>query len=300
MFKSNNLTAAFIAVASVMSTNSFGAEAAPLEVPLWPSGQMVQQEQPEKVIEKSKDPAKPNRSVFNVSIPTLTVYLPSSTNASMPAVVICPGGAYGGLAFDIEGCDVARWLNTIGIAGVVLKYRVPMATGDGKHRLPLQDAQRALSIVRARATDWRLDPKRIGVMGFSAGGHLAVNACNNHENRAYDAVDAVDQVSCRPDFAMLIYPAYLAPKSPGPALYPEITVTTNTPPTFLIHAEDDPISVENSLFYYLALKNANVPAQMILFPKGGHGYGLGIRGGLVATWPQRCREWLRDGGTICE
>lgn len=300
MLKNNMLTAAFFAIASVISLNGLCTVPPRLELPLWPDGLMVQQEQPEKVNEKSKDPAKPNRSVFNVSIPTLTVYLPASTNVPVPAVVICPGGAYGGLAFDVEGCDVARWLNSIGVAGVVLKYRVPMAKGDGKHRLPLQDAQRALSIVRSRASEWNLDAKRIGVMGFSAGGHLAVNACNKHENRAYEVGDAVDQISCRPDFAMLIYPAYLAPKSPGPALYPEITVTTNTPPTFLIHAEDDPISVENSLFYYLALKNANVPAQMILFPKGGHGYGLGIRGGPVSTWPQRCREWLRDGGTIRE
>lgn len=291
-------TVTFITLANLLNANGFGVESAPLELPLWPAGLMVQLEQPEKVIEKSKDPSKPTRSIFNVSIPTLTVYLPASTNASIPAVVICPGGAYGGLAFDIEGCDVAHWLNTIGVAGLVLKYRVPMTKGDGKHRLPLQDAQRALSIARSRATAWHLDPKRIGVMGFSAGGHLAVNACNNHDNRAYDVVDAADQFSCRPDFAILIYPAYLAPKSPEPTLYPEITVTTNTPPTFLIHAEDDPISVENSLFYYLALKKANVPAQMIIFPTGGHGYGLGIRGGPVATWPRRCREWLKAEGIL--
>ena len=276
------------------------ATAAPMEVPLWPDGKMIPLEQPEKVIEKSKDPAKQDRRIFNVSIPTITVYLPAAATSPVPAVVICPGGAYGGLAIDIEGHDVARWLNTSGVAGVVLKYRVPMAKDDGKHRLPLQDAQRALSIVRSRAAEWNIDPQRIGVMGFSAGGHLAVNACNNHECRAYDVVDAVDQAGCRPDFAILIYPAYLAPKSPGPDLYPEIKVSTNTPPTFLIHAEDDPISVENSLFYYLALKNANVPAQMTIFPKGGHGYGLGIRGGPVATWPQRCREWLMDRGIISE
>jgi acetyl esterase/lipase/lysophospholipase L1-like esterase len=272
----------------------------PQEIPLWPEGRMTSLSEPEKVIEKSKDPVKQDRRIFNVSIPTITLYRPASTstNAPVPAVVICPGGAYGGLAFDIEGSDVARWLNSLGIAGVVLKYRVPMAKDDGKHRLPLQDAQRALSLVRSRAAEWNLDPQRIGVMGFSAGGHLAVNACNHHECRAYDAFDAVDQASCRPDFAVLVYPAYLAPKSPGPDLYPEIKVTSNTPPTFLVHAEDDPISVENSLFYYLALKKANVPAQMVLYAKGGHGYGLGIGRGPVAGWPQACRLWMEDQGIV--
>jgi acetyl esterase/lipase len=272
----------------------------PQEIPLWPEGRMTSLSEPEKVIEKSKDPVKQDRRIFNVSIPTITLYRPASTstNAPVPAVVICPGGAYGGLAFDIEGSDVARWLNSLGIAGVVLKYRVPMAKDDGKHRLPLQDAQRALSLVRSRAAEWNLDPQRIGVMGFSAGGHLAVNACNHHECRAYDAFDAVDQASCRPDFAILVYPAYLALKSPGPDLYPEIKVTSNTPPTFLVHAEDDPISVENSLFYYLALKEANVPAQMVLYAKGGHGYGLGVRGGPVAGWPNACRLWMEDQGIV--
>lgn len=277
----------------------FGASATPPELPLWPEGQMVPLAKPEEIHTNAGGAfGKAWHSVFNVSQPTISPYLLPAATSPAPAVVICPGGAYGGLAIDIEGSDVARWLNTVGVAGVVLKYRVPMRKGDGKHRLPLQDVQRAISYVRARAREWNLDPQRIGVLGFSAGGHLAANVSKNNDPRAYDAVDETDRVSCRPDFSVLVYPAYLLLNGKGPELAPELKVTSNAPPTFLVHAEDDPIGAENSLFYSLALKQAKVPAYLVLFPSGGHGYGLGIRGGIVTTWPQHCQAWMRDRGII--
>ena len=303
-FRNNHMKQLFktslIALAGLITySTGFSAERPPLELPLWPEARLTMQAEAEKVIEKSKDPAKHFRSVFNVSVPTITVYLPTSSGGSpAPAVVICPGGAYGGLALDIEGHDVARWLNELGIAGVVLKYRVPMQKGDGRHVLPLQDAQRALGIVRSRAREWSIDPQRIGIMGFSAGGHLAANASNQFDSRAYEPVDAADEASCRPDFSILIYPAYLLQSGTGPDLIPELKVTSNTPPAFLAHAGDDPIRVDNSLFYYLALKNAKVRVQMSLFASGGHGYGLGVRGGPVANWPRHCEAWMRESGII--
>jgi len=267
------------------------AYAAPVELPVWPAGKVPKFDQPEKVTERSKDPAKPNRSITQVSEPTIMVYQPASTGAPAAAVVICPGGGYNGLAIDKEGHAVARWLNELGVAGIVLKYRVPKRPGDEKHLLPLQDAQRALGVVRAHAKEWNLDPQRIGIMGFSAGGHLTANLSNNFEPRAYEPVDDADRLSCRPDFAILIYPAYL---TSGSSLAPELKVTTNTPPSFLVQTEDDKIRVENVLFYYLALKNVKVPAELHVYAAGGHGYGLGVNGGAVATWPQRAETWLHS------
>src|SRR5271157_1679331 len=194
----------------------------------------------------------------NVSIPTLTLYRPPKRKDTEAAVVVCPGGGYNILAMDLEGTEVCQWLNSAGVTAVLLKYRVPARKGLERYAAPLQDAQRALGLVRFHAAEWHIDPKRIGIMGFSAGGHLSAVASTRFEKRAYERVDEADQVSCRPDFTMLVYPAYLIGKE-GPELSPELTVTSNTPPTFLVQAEDDPIDVKNSLFYYLALKKAGVP-----------------------------------------
>ena len=275
--------------ASLSTVSSIAAE--PAEVPLWPAQRIVKLDQPEKTTERSKDPAKPNRSITFVSDPTITFYPAPAADVPPAAVVICPGGGYGGLAIDKEGYAVAAWLNKLGIAGVVLKYRVPRQARDSKHLLPLQDAQRALGYVRFHAKEMNIDPARIGIIGFSAGGHLAANLSNNFAARAYEAVDEADKVSCRPDFAILIYPAYLAA---GDKLSADMKLTSATPPTFLIQAEDDHIGVENCLFYYLALKNNKVPVEMHLFPTGGHGYGLGGNGGAVATWPLICARWLQE------
>jgi acetyl esterase/lipase len=235
--------------------------------------------------------------IGNVSTPTLTLYRPPQDKDTGAAVVVCPGGGYNILAMDLEGSEVCQWLNSAGVNAVLLKYRVPARRGLERYTAPLQDAQRALGLVRYHAATWHIDPKRIGIMGFSAGGHLSAAASTHFEKRTYEPVDEADQASCRPDFVMLIYPAYLI-RQQGPGLAPELTLTSNTPPTFLVQAEDDPIQVENSLFYYLALKQAKVPAELHLFAEGGHGYGLRQSDKAVNAWPKRAVEWMRGLGVL--
>jgi acetyl esterase/lipase len=192
---------------------------------------------------------------------------------------------------------VARWLNTLGVTGVVLKYRVPARQGVPRHLPALQDAQRAMSIVRGKAKDWELDPNRIGMLGFSAGGHLTAAASTNFDKRVYDAVDAADQVPCRPDFAVVIYPGGLLEKGKD-QLAPEIRVSSQAPPTFIVQASDDRVNSDNSVFLYLALKRANVPVEMHLYATGGHGFGLRAGDKPCNTWPQRCAEWLASQGVL--
>lgn len=235
----------------------------------------------------------------NVANPTLTVYAPAPGKNTGVAMLVCPGGGYNILASDLEGTEVCEWLNSIGVTAVLLKYRVPRREGREKHAAPLQDAQRAMGLVRQRAAELGIDPERIGVLGFSAGGHLAAALSNNHTTRTYESIDAADQISCRPDFSVLIYPAYLTVKEKNDAVAPELPVsTTNTPPTFIAMAEDDPIRVETALYYYVALKNAKVPAEMHLYPKGGHGYGLRRTADEVTTWPDRVGDWLKASGWL--
>jgi acetyl esterase/lipase len=236
--------------------------------------------------------------IGNVSVPTITLYRPPAEKDTGTAVVVCPGGGYSILAWDLEGTEVCDWLNSIGVTGVLLKYRVPARKGAERYAAPLQDAQRALGLVREHATEWKLDPKRIGILGFSAGGHLSAAASNNYAERTYPRVDAADDQSCRPDFAILIYPAYLAVKEKGDALAPELVVTAKTPPTFLAQTQDDPVRVQNSLYYYIALTQAKVPAEMHLYPSGGHGYGLRPTEKMVTTWPERAAEWMNSQGLI--
>lgn len=274
------------------------AEPQPLEWPIWPAGYTAALEKPEttNTAHEAKDMLR--HSIFNVSTPTLSLYLPPAVTSPCPAIVICPGGAYGGLAIDVEGHWVAQAVTNWGVAAAVLKYRVPTQRDDPRHRLPLQDLQRALSLLRSRASELNMDPNRLGVMGFSAGGHLAAHASCSFTNRAYAKLDGSDELSCRPDFAVLIYPAYLAKNGSTCELYPGVEPSSNTPPTFLVHAQDDSISSDNSISYSLALKRAKVPAYLVLFPKGGHGYGLGQTRGIVGTWPEQCRGWLRDSKTL--
>ncbi|NBR85089.1 MAG: alpha/beta hydrolase [Proteobacteria bacterium] len=241
---------------------------------------------------------KPLIRLGNVSQPTITVYRPAKEKDTGASVVICPGGGYSILAYDLEGSEVCEWLNSIGVTGVLLKYRVPKRAGVEKHTAALQDAQRAIGLVRARAGEFGVDPKRIGILGFSAGGHLAAAASNNYEKRTYEAVDDADKVSCRPDFSILIYPAYLTVKDKDDAIAPELPITANTPQTFLTMTEDDGVRVEGPLFYYLALKKVKVPAEMHLYPTGGHGYGLRPSQHTVTTWPKRAEEWMRVRGLL--
>jgi acetyl esterase/lipase len=241
------------------------------------------------------------KRVTNVSQPTITVCRPASERDTGAAVLICPGGGYQSLSWDLEGEDVAAWLNSVGVTGIILKYRVPRpaANPPGTQPIgPLQDAQRALSLVRARAGEWGIDPQRIGIIGFSAGGHLAASVACNFDRRAYEPADETDKVSCRPDFAVLLYPAYLLVRDKT-ELAPDIRIRKECPPTFIVHAGDDGlVKVENCLQAYLALKHARVPAELHVYTSGGHGFGLRPSGLPSATWPQRCAEWLGSRGLL--
>jgi acetyl esterase/lipase len=255
----------------------------------------------EKFLEQKEKPgAKPVKRLTNVSAPTITIHRPKKDKDTGAAVVICPGGGYNILAWDLEGEEVATWLNSIGVTGIVLKYRVPRRPDQAKDRPPigpLQDAQRAMSLVRSKAAEWNLDAKRIGILGFSAGGHLAASTATNFDKRAYEAIDDVDKVSCRPDFAVLIYPAYLIAKDKD-ELAPEIRVSKETPRTFFAHASDDGVKSDNSVLMYLALKRAGVGAELHIYSSGGHGFGLRPSANACSTWPERCSEWLRSQGIL--
>src|SRR5271157_217891 len=236
---------------------------------------------------------KPLIRLGNVSSPTLTLYAPAGNNTGA-AVVVFPGGGYRILAIDLEGTEVCEWLNSAGITCVLLKYRVPDSGPYPKSSAALQDAQRALGIVRSHASDWHIDPHRVGVLGFSAGAHLAAALSTHFDQRLYDPVDAADRLSCRPDFAVIVYPGYLALPDQNFAPNPDIVVTGKTPPSFIVQAEDDPVHVENATVYFLALKNAKVPAEMHIYAQGGHGYGLRRTALPVTTWPRSVETWLRS------
>jgi acetyl esterase/lipase len=218
---------------------------------------------------------------------------------------VCPGGGFNILAWDLEGTEVAEWLNTLGFAAVVVKYRVPtgahgetlneQGTMPMKTLGPVMDAQRALSLTRAHAAEWGLDAKRIGVMGFSAGGATAGIMALQHGTRAYAKVDASDELSCAADFAMLIYPAYLRDKETG-GLNSFLHVGKDSPPTFLVMAQDDRIDSLNCTVLYTALTLANVPAELHLYSHGGHGYGLRPTELPVTRWPERAAEWIKAMG----
>jgi len=250
---------------------------------------------------ESKPGEKQVKRLTNVSKPTITVFRPAKDKDTGAAVLIAPGGGYNILAWDLEGEEVAAWLNSIGVTGIVLKYRVPRRPGQAKDQAPpgpLQDAQRALSLVRSKAREWGIQPDRIGMLGFSAGAHLTASLSNNYEKRAYELMDEIDQVSSRPDFALVIYPGLIVTGPHNDQLRPEMKVTANTPRTFLVQTQDDGVKVENSLFYYLALKNAKVPTELHLYPSGGHGYGLRPSAQAVSTWPQRAEQWMRSLGVL--
>lgn len=236
---------------------------------------------------------KPVIRLGHVSQPSITVYRPQADKDTGAAVVVCPGGGYSILAWDLEGTEVCEWLNSIGVTGVLLKYRVPK-----RENGPLQDVQRALGLVRHRANEWGINPQRIGVLGFSAGGNLAAELGASFGARNYLAVDAADTVSCRPDFQVLVYPAYLVQKGEPEKIAPNVAVTTNTPPTFLLMAADDPVRVENVLGYSLALKQAQVPFELHVYPTGGHGYGLRRTSEPVTHWPELVAAWMKNHGWL--
>jgi len=271
--------------------------------PLWPGIAPGETNSPgeEKDMTKTTDglvAGKPVIRLGNVSQPSVTIYRAPKEKDTGTAVVVFPGGGYNILAMDLEGTEVCEWLNSIGVTGVLLKYRVPKRAGLEKHTAALQDAQRAVGLVRSRAKEFGIDPERIGVLGFSAGGHLAAALSTSVDQRTYPNVDDADKTSCRPDFSVLIYPAYLTLKEKNDAINPETAVSSNTPPTFIAMTQDDPVRVENVLFYSVALKQVKVPFELHVYPKGGHGYGLRRTENPVTAWPDRATDWMRARGLL--
>ncbi len=290
--------AATTAIAAAAETTAAEAPARP-EPPvlrLWPGKAPGEKGDigPEKT-EPPKDEPKPIIRITNVTEPTITIFKPPADKDTGAAVLICPGGGYNILAYNHEGTEVARWLNELGVTGVLMKYRVPRRAGLPKHLAPLQDAQRAMSLIRANAEQWKIDPKRIGILGFSAGGHLAAAASCNFDQRQYEPIDEADRLSCRPDFAILVYPAYLVEKD---ELAPEIRVAKENPPTLFIHAADDRIGPENSIALFRALRAQGIPAEMHIYGSGGHGFGMHENGQPVNRWPDRAADWMKQQGWL--
>lgn len=255
--------------------------------------------------------------VSKVQEPSIQVFLPSKRNATRQAVVVCPGGGYAVLAYDWEGTDIAKWLNSQGIAAIVLKYRLPSTASQvDPHEVPLMDAQRAMRLARQHANEWNIDPGQIGVMGFSAGGHLASTLGTHYDSGNANSQDPVERHSSRPDFMILGYPVIsltehvahigsrnnLLGKFPSEELVKrfsnELQVTEDTPLTFIFHSQDDTgVPVQHSLLFYQALLQAKVPVEMHLYPEGGHGYSLGVNAeGTFTQWPAACIQWLEDRG----
>lgn len=289
--------------------------AEPADLPLWPG------DAPGAKTPSSAETIDDNSGILRigkVQTPTIRAYLPPEDIATGAAVVVLPGGGYSIVAMGHEGYDVAKWLNSIGVAAIVVKYRVSDDAAYGyQHPVPLLDAQRAIRLTRSKANEWGIDPDRIGALGFSAGGHLASTTGTLFDRKLLVRDrDDIDRLSSRPDFLILVYPVISTTKpfghggskrnllgpDPDPDLVrllsSELNVTEQTPPTFLVHAHNDPVASENSIYFYLALKSAKVPAEIHLYESGGHGFGLGREGQTIASWPLRCEEWLRARGTL--
>ncbi|QOV92550.1 alpha/beta hydrolase [Humisphaera borealis] len=270
----------------------------PVILKLWPAkapGETV-----EIAAEKQTEKEGVVTSITNVSEPTLKVYAAAKDSASGIGLLVAPGGGYNVLAWDHEGEQIAKWANSLGITAGILKYRVPRRPGTEKDQPPigaLQDAQRAMSIMRAKAGEWGIDPAKIGMLGFSAGGHLTAWTSTNFDKRSYQAFDDADKQSCRPDFAVIIYPGGTIVKDTF-ELKPEIRVSDKTPPSFIAMASDDRVNSDNCIALYNAMKKAGVPVEMHLYAKGGHGFGIRPTAGPAATWPKRCEEWMKVMGWV--
>lgn len=294
---------------------------APIEIPLWPNGLpggksvTLEEVWTERPITDGTD-TKVDRSVKDISHPTMTVYLPAKPNAQRTSIVILPGGGFSHLAIDKEGHDIARWLNSKGIAGIVVKYRVVHpASGFHVYNASVPDCLRAIRLVRHHAKEWKLDPSNVGVMGFSAGGYLTAAAGTISDDGEVCASDPVQRQSCRPNFMAPIYPlieldqriaseASFTERMFGPDSTPDRVakfsplkhISESTPPTFLVHANDDNLSSANSARFYLALLDAKIPAELHVYSEGGHGYGIRQRGLPISSWRERMLDWMKLNG----
>lgn len=242
---------------------------------------------------------EPTRLVTNVTKPTLTIYRPVMNKDTGTAILICPGGGYWNLYWQLEGEEVAAWLNSIGVTGIILKYRVPRRSDEPRGepaRRPLQDAQRAVRVVRAKSDEWGIH--RIGIIGFSAGGHLAIATATSFDRKTYETIDEIDNISCRPDFAIPVYSGYLKAKDKD-ELAGGLRVPPGAPPVFLVHGGEDIISSpEHSVFMYLALKRAGVPAELHIYASTAHDFGVRSSDHPYSTWTDACANWLRHQGFL--
>jgi acetyl esterase/lipase len=295
------LLAAFIAIAAALIGDTASVDAADRpEISIWPNGLPAGAKPVEaKRIEELKRKLTEER-IYYVETPTITVYQAPEEKANGCAVVICPGGGYNILAWPKEGLEVAEWFNSIGVTAAVLKYRVPRRDPAAPHVEPLQDAQRALRLVRHYAKDWNVDPQRVGILGFSAGGHLTAMTGMHWKKAAYDRIDEADDLSCRPDFMCPIYAAYLGPdyKDNVAELGPLVDVTAKTPPTFMAVTADDTHRGSLSALLFVQLKLSKVPAELHIYSKGGHGYGIRESANPISTWHHRLGDWLKAQGLL--
>lgn len=283
------------AVFLVVTSSLVAAE--PLVIKLWPKGAP---EKPGVKIEAEKEVPKKSANdvlrITNVTDPMITVFKPENPNGT--AVLVCPGGGYGILAYQHEGTMVCDFLNKHGVTGILLKYRVPKRDPNDPGREALQDAQRAMGIIRHHAAEWGLKPNRIGILGFSAGGHLTVMTSLHANDRTYTTDSALDVEDATPNFAIPVYPAYLVSKDEPTKLLPGFEITSKAPPMCFIHANDDPWPASGSALLYLEYKKLNLPCELHIYAKGGHGFGMKKRGGPVDGWPDRVAEWMKSMGYI--
>jgi acetyl esterase/lipase len=296
-------------LSSVVAICAFGTARAaePIVVDLWPGktpGDIgIKGEEYSRVHDSPL--VGPTKLIRNVTRPTLTIYRPSWEKNSGTAMIICPGGGYWDLYWELEGEEVAAWLNSQGMTGIILKYRCPRRPGEPEREPPLGpqlDAQRAVRLVRSHAAEWRINPRRIGVIGFSAGGHLALATATGFGRKLYDPIDAADQASARPDFAVLCYPGYLKAKDKD-EIRPDLRILPDTPPIFLAHAGDDNESYggspsDHSAVAYLALKRAGIPAELHIYATGDHDFGVRQNDKLPSSWTGLCVRWLRNQGLL--
>lgn len=307
----------FLILTATVGIYSFVAQAAPwqptnghIQIPIWPDsapgGQIVTGPEDSGLDTVGLVAGKPWMYVHDVVKPTMTIYSPKGKNTGA-TVVVFPGGGYQVLAIDLEGTEVCDWLTSKGITCVLVKYRVPngMENRSGpfpKSAAALQDAQRTLGLLRHDSAKWNVDPKKIGVIGFSASGHLVAALSTNFKKRLYTVIDAADKESCRPDFAILLYPGHMAKDyKPELGLNPALSVSPETPPALLIHAQDDPTDpVEYSLLYYAALRKNKVPVEMHLYAEGKHAFGLRRTQLPITNWPELAEKWLVTIGMVAK